>query len=1040
MYLPARMEQFMAKSAVSSCLAQLLVRLRLRLLLSLSLCLSSLASLSAQSYIDIAPLSELQPYNLNLAAEVAGMNSAVQTPDGYLWIGSIKGMVISDGHQSVVYSDGDPMYPLDLDAPGAFLGDLHVDSLGGVYAAVSTGLRILRFDPDTRSITAEWSFKDQDKPGSIFFDVSTLGEVFSLLLDQGADHFSIWKMNNDLPNQLLFEAANSEYGSAIDFKWFQSMHWVQTTRGILRIHRDGQSFNFYPNATSTESAYYRPITGGYYFFYNHSLRALMYWDARMDQPKRYTILPDQVQLSAAQMMVRREMLYIANGYYFFILDTIHHTIQDLSEVTFEMKKEKYPAAISEDILGFQIIDQQVFLLGSKYLYKLKAKPPPEELFKAAIPFRRPDVSMRGLAEDDQHNVYASFYNGVVIKPKGTKDFKVWPQISDFNADRYSAFSLTYKAPYLFWHCLRIDTKTGSITSVIPNAINGHIVHCLSGNTLFLYTWYGRNLYLYDVPNDHVDSVRLITSGNQEGTFPFVINKMVVTADHAGIWMATGNDGIRLISIKGKVLQSFTAEELGTTPQEGINDIVVDGQYLWYGCFDGLGRINTKTREYTLYKDPMITPAMQQRPRTIFTILPDEHNGFYLGSHQGLVYFDTTTLQFVHLHPEHPLSLPEFNRTSAFKDSQGRYYLGSTNGLFSFLPEELEFQSAGDSLYPIKLYGIAVFNGEEKRYRYITSALGNLDDLVLRPSETNIEFNLSVPCFNHDIYYSYRIKGIHDQWSEYAANPRVLVYALPPGTYMLEVKASANASDSVISRFQLPVIMSSYWYQKTWIWILLSLGFSAAVAMLIRYWYQQRWRRQKTLEALRIKISSDLHDDVGSILSGLAMQSQVMSYEMPEDKRKPMLELSDMSREAMERMRDTVWAIDARKDKYENLIDRMRDFAEKTLERKNITHDFHMSGLDGKKFISPEVRQNIYLIFKEAITNIIRHSDATHVTINFSQGGDRVVLSILDNGTIHQSASTDGQGISNMKMRAGKIGGNLAITSGKGYEVKFELSL
>ena len=53
----------------------------------------------------------------------------------------------------------------------------------------------------------------------------------------------------------------------------------------------------------------------------------------------------------------------------------------------------------------------------------------------------------------------------------------------------------------------------------------------------------------------------------------------------------------------------------------------------------------------------------------------------------------------------------------------------------------------------------------------------------------------------------------------------------------------------------------------------------------------------------------------------------------------MLELSEMSREAMERMRDTVWAIDARKDKYENLIDRMRDFAEKNLERKNITHTF-----------------------------------------------------------------------------------------------------
>ena len=162
--------------------------------------------------------------------------------------------------------------------------------------------------------------------------------------------------------------------------------------------------------------------------------------------------------------------------------------------------------------------------------------------------------------------------------------------------------------------------------------------------------------------------------------------------------------------------------------------------------------------------------------------------------------------------------------------------------------------------------------------------------------------------------------------------------------------------------------------------------------------------------------------------------------MEEAKRKPMLELSEMSREAMERMRDTVWAIDARKDKYENLIDRMRDFAEKSLERKNITHDFTLSGLDGKKFISPEIRQNIYLIFKEAITNIIRHSDARHVDISFVQEGDKISLTIHDNGTATGPGTLAGQGIGNMKMRAGKINGKLSIGTDHGYNVVLELVL
>ena len=314
----------------------------------------------------------------------------------------------------------------------------------------------------------------------------------------------------------------------------------------------------------------------------------------------------------------------------------------------------------------------------------------------------------------------------------------------------------------------------------------------------------------------------------------------------------------------------------------------------------------------------------------------------------------------------------------------------------------------------------------------------MNALVLQPSETNIEFHLSVPCYDQEVYYSYRIKGLQDDWSEYTADPHIVVYGLPSGRYVLEVRASAQADMQFASSFTLPMYMKAYWYQKIWVWVLITIGIIAFVTFWIRYWYVQQWKRQQELEALRIKISSDLHDDVGSILSGLAMQSQVMSYEMDESKRKSMLELSAMSREAMERMRDTVWAIDARKDKYENLVDRMRDFAEKNLERKNITHTFTFTGLDGKKFISPEVRQNVYLIFKEAITNVIRHSNATNVEINLSARGEHLILVVHDNGGLVDTNFREGQGIGNMMMRASKIGGRLDIKNEGGFKVVLEV--
>ena len=438
-----------------------------------------------------------------------------------------------------MYTNDHPMYPLVLDDPNAFVGDLQQDSLGNVYASVSTGATIIRFDADTRQITDTWSYDDQSQNSSIIFDVSPQGDVFVLSMDKASDLFSIWKMNSTGQNEQVFQNANTKYGHILNYQWFQSMHWIQTTTGILRITGDGRQHNFHAYKQVLPTNTYIAYTGAHYYFYDHASRALMYWDSKMDSPKRYTTIPAKVQASSGQFIVRDEMLYLANGYYFFILDTIHHTIQDLSKETYDMKKEFYPGAISEDILDFHIIDQQVFLLGSKFLYQVKSKPPRKEEFQALVPYKRPDISMRGLAEDEHQNVYASFYNGVAIKPKDAEQFEIWSPLKDFNSDLYSAYSLTYSTPYLFWHSLKINTQSGEITQTVPNFINGHIVHVLSGDTLWLYTWYGNQLYAYDIAQGKLDSVTIETTPDAAPEFPYIINKMINNPDHTAIWMAIG---------------------------------------------------------------------------------------------------------------------------------------------------------------------------------------------------------------------------------------------------------------------------------------------------------------------------------------------------------------------------------------------------------------------------------------------------------------------------------------------------------------------
>jgi signal transduction histidine kinase len=196
-------------------------------------------------------------------------------------------------------------------------------------------------------------------------------------------------------------------------------------------------------------------------------------------------------------------------------------------------------------------------------------------------------------------------------------------------------------------------------------------------------------------------------------------------------------------------------------------------------------------------------------------------------------------------------------------------------------------------------------------------------------------------------------------------------------------------------------------------------------------------RQRTLqqEKIRSKLSSDLHDDVGSILSGLAMQAQIIAYQAPNGQKNALQEISSMSRDAMERMRDTVWALDSRKDKFENLVDRMRAFAEQHLPLRHITCAFEVSQVDLKSFIDPESRQNLYLIFKEAITNIIKHSNARHVRIALRQENHQFRFTIHDDGTpANPCPVSDGLGLASMHLRATNIGAQLTISITDGFRV------
>ncbi len=226
--------------------------------------------------------------------------------------------------------------------------------------------------------------------------------------------------------------------------------------------------------------------------------------------------------------------------------------------------------------------------------------------------------------------------------------------------------------------------------------------------------------------------------------------------------------------------------------------------------------------------------------------------------------------------------------------------------------------------------------------------------------------------------------------------------------------------------------------RSWQIALGIITFFLGLLGFVIYIYQKRKNEQKQMkeaEEFRSKISSDLHDDVGTILSSLAMQSEVMGLTAEKEQVSKFEKLSSMSREAMTRMRDTVWAIDARKDSMIDLLDRMKDYLYDLLEGHKMKASFNYDKINKEYKLRPDIRQNLYLIFKEAVLNASKYSNGDELNIILRQEKDDIYLEVRDNGIVDKSKiKTSGLGTSNMKMRAKRIGKELEISTENGFSV------
>jgi signal transduction histidine kinase len=202
-----------------------------------------------------------------------------------------------------------------------------------------------------------------------------------------------------------------------------------------------------------------------------------------------------------------------------------------------------------------------------------------------------------------------------------------------------------------------------------------------------------------------------------------------------------------------------------------------------------------------------------------------------------------------------------------------------------------------------------------------------------------------------------------------------------------------------------------------------------------------------LAAIRQKIASDLHDDIGSTLNSISVYSEVAGKQLESNKENAVQLLKKMgaaSRGMIDNMNDIVWAIHPKNDQFENVIERMQFFAAELLSGKNILLIFNVDEKSRRVKLSMEKRKNFYLIFKEAVTNAYKYSSANNVTVTITSEYGWLNMQIRDDGSGFNPAgkSPAGNGLKNMRSRSVEIGADLQISSSpaEGTAVQFKMSV
>jgi len=363
---------------------------------------------------------------------------------------------------------------------------------------------------------------------------------------------------------------------------------------------------------------------------------------------------------------------------------------------------------------------------------------------------------------------------------------------------------------------------------------------------------------------------------------------------------------------------------------------------------------------------------------------------------------------------------------------GIFYVGTNEGILKWKPGNIRKDTVAPPVYFTQI------NIQRQKKFAVAPYTADGGKITLPYDQHFISFEFAgVSLKNPDLVrYHYQLSGQDNEWGPLTGHNDV-AYNLKPGSYTFKVEAESG--DGIWSRrpavFHF-IIRPPFW--QTWWFIIL---IAAAIFFSAYGAYRYKLSKILALELLRNKISSDLHDDIGSTLSSISILSDIAVREKEQKSKKILGEISERSHQLMEKMDDIVWSISSKNDSVGNLFIRIQQFASSVLEAKDIDYEVLVPEKVKDMKLDMQKRQHIYLVLKEAINNLMKYSGCSHVSIHAEHTGGWLKITVTDNGRgFDKEKIRLGNGLNNMQKRTDLMRGKLEIKTMPGSGTSIMLSV